>query len=134
MIARVRISREGVTRKREHKRISLRLWNPSVLNLWWQLCESISVIVRTTKPKKLHVKMWNSNNSWFWCWHGSGRSTGEGIGYPLQYTWASLVAQLVNNPPAMREAWVWSLGCEDPLEKGRLPQSSILARDFQGVT
>ena len=32
---------------------------------------------------------------------GSGRSAGEGIGYPLWYSWASLVAQLVNNPPAM---------------------------------
>ena len=37
---------------------------------------------------------------------GSGRSTGEGIGYPLQYSWASLVAQLVKNPPAMLETWV----------------------------
>ena len=37
---------------------------------------------------------------------GSGRSTGEGIGYPLQYAWASLVAQLVKNPPAMQETWV----------------------------
>ena len=37
---------------------------------------------------------------------GSGRSTGEGIGYPLQYYWASLVAQLVKNPPAMQETWV----------------------------
>ena len=37
---------------------------------------------------------------------GSGRSAGEGIGYPLQYSWASLVAQLVKNPPAMWEAWV----------------------------
>ena len=37
---------------------------------------------------------------------GSGRSAGEGIGYPLQYSWASLVAQLVKNPPAMRETWV----------------------------
>ena len=37
---------------------------------------------------------------------GSGRSAGEGIGYPLQYSWASLVAQLVNNPPAMWETWV----------------------------
>ena len=34
---------------------------------------------------------------------GSGRSPGEGLGYPLQYSWASLVAQLVKNPPAMRE-------------------------------
>ena len=40
---------------------------------------------------------------------GSGRSTGEGIGYPLQYYWASLVAQLVKNPPAMWETWVQSL-------------------------
>ena len=37
---------------------------------------------------------------------GSGRSTGEGIGYPLQYSWATLVAQLVKNPSAMRETWV----------------------------
>ena len=50
---------------------------------------------------------------------GSGRATGEGIGYPLQYSWASLVAQLVKNPSAMWENWVWSLGWEDPLEKGK---------------
>ena len=47
-----------------------------------------------------------------------GRSAGEGIGYPLQYSWASLVAQLVKNPPAMQETWVQSLGLEDLLEKG----------------
>ena len=51
--------------------------------------------------------------------HGSGRSPGEGIGYPLQCSWAFLVAQLVKNPPAMRETWVQSLGWEDPLEKGK---------------
>ena len=44
---------------------------------------------------------------------GSGRSPGEGIGYPLQYSWASLVAQLVKNPLAMWETWVQSLGWED---------------------
>ena len=49
---------------------------------------------------------------------GLGRSTGEGTGYPLQYSWASFVAQLVKNPPAMRETWVQSLGWEDLLEKG----------------
>ena len=49
---------------------------------------------------------------------GSGRSAGEGIGYPLQYSWATLVAQLVKNLPAMQETWVCSLGWEDPLEKG----------------
>ena len=37
---------------------------------------------------------------------GSGRSTGDGIGYPLQYSWASLVVQLVKNPPATQEIWV----------------------------
>ena len=56
-----------------------------------------------------------------------GRVTGEGIGYPLQYSWASLVAQLVKNPPAMREPWVRSLGWKDPLEKGKATHSNILA-------
>ena len=45
---------------------------------------------------------------------GSGRSAGEGIDYPLQYSWASLVALLVKNPPAKWEIWVRSLGWEDP--------------------
>ena len=58
---------------------------------------------------------------------GSGRSAGEGIGYPLQYSWASLVAQLVKNPPAMWETWVWSLGWEEPLEMGKATHSSIMA-------
>ena len=58
---------------------------------------------------------------------GSGRSAGERIGYQLQYFWASLVAQLVKNPSAMRESWVQSLGWEDPLEKGKAIHSSILA-------
>ena len=58
---------------------------------------------------------------------GSGRSTGEGIGYPLQYSWVSLMAQLVKNPPAMQETWVLSLGWEDPLEKVMATHSSILA-------
>ena len=47
--------------------------------------------------------------------------------YPLQYFWASLVAQLVKNPPAMQETWVQPLGWEDPLEKGMATRSSILA-------
>ena len=57
----------------------------------------------------------------------SGRSPGEGIGCPLQYSWASLVAQLVKNLPIMRETWVRSPGWEDPLEKGKATHSSILA-------
>ena len=58
---------------------------------------------------------------------GLGRSAGEGIGYPLQYSWASLVAQRGKNPPVMQETWVRSLGWEDPLEKGKATHSSILA-------
>ena len=58
---------------------------------------------------------------------GSGRSLGEGIGYPLPYSWASLVTQLVKNPLATWETWVRSLGWDDPLEKGKTTHSSILA-------
>ena len=56
---------------------------------------------------------------------GSGRFSGEEIGYPLQYCWASLVAQLIKNLPAKRETWVQSLGWEDPLEKGIATHSTI---------
>ena len=50
---------------------------------------------------------------------GSGRSPGEGIGCPLQYSWASLVVQLVKNLSTMQETWVWSLSWEDALEMGK---------------
>ena len=58
---------------------------------------------------------------------GSRRSPEEGIGYPLQHSWVSLVAQLVKNPPAMRETWVRSLGWEDSLKKVTATHSSMLA-------
>ena len=58
---------------------------------------------------------------------GLGGSPREEIGYPLQFSWASLVAQLVKNPPTMWEAWVRSLGWEDPLEKGKATRANILA-------
>ena len=64
---------------------------------------------------------------------GLGRPPGEGIGYPLQYLGASLVAQLVKNMPAMRETWIRSLGREDPLEKGKATHSSILAKKIPGT-
>ena len=63
----------------------------------------------------------------------SGRYTGEGIDYPLQCSWASPVAQLVKNPPAMRETWVRSLGWEDAQEKGQATHSSILGWRFRGL-
>ena len=58
---------------------------------------------------------------------GAGRLAGEGIGYTLQYSWASILAQLVKNPPVMQETLVHSLGWEDPLEKGKATHSSILS-------
>ena len=57
---------------------------------------------------------------------GSGGSAEEGIGYPLQYSWASLVAQLVKNLPITQKTWVQSLCWEDPL-KGMATHCSILA-------
>ena len=56
-----------------------------------------------------------------------GRSLGERIGYPLQYSWASLVAQTVKNLLAMQDTQVQSLGWEDLLEEGMATYSSILA-------
>ena len=52
---------------------------------------------------------------------------GEGIGYPLWYSWVSLVDQMVKNPPAMWETWVQSLGWEEPLKEGMATHSCILA-------
>ena len=63
----------------------------------------------------------------------SGRFAREGIGCPFQDSWASMVAQLVKNPPAMWETWVWSLGWDGPLEKGKATYSSILAWRIPGL-
>ena len=57
-----------------------------------------------------------------------GKFPGEGTGYPLQPSWDSLMAQMVKNLPAMQETWAWSLGREDPLEKGMVTHSSSLTR------
>ena len=61
---------------------------------------------------------------------GQERSPGEGISYPLQYSWAFLVTQIVKNLPAMQKTWVWPLGKESPLEEGMATHSSILAWRF----
>ena len=65
---------------------------------------------------------------------GLGRSTEGGIEYPLQYFWASFVAQLVKNPPAMGKIWVWSLGWGDPWRRERLSTPVFWPREFQGLT
>ena len=54
-------------------------------------------------------------------------SAGEGISYAYQYSWTSLLSQLLKDPPAIPETWVPFLGWEDPLEKGKSTHSSILA-------
>ena len=64
---------------------------------------------------------------------GSGRSPGEGIGYPLQYSWVSLVAQLVKNPPAMQETWVPSLGWKIFWRRERLPTPGFWPGEFHGL-
>ena len=67
----------------------------------------------------------------------SGRSAREGIGYPHQYSWASLVTQLVKNPPAIWETWVQSLGCDlgmIPRRRERLPiPESGLENSMDGI-
>ena len=64
---------------------------------------------------------------------GLGRSPGEGIDYPLQYSWASLVAQTVKNLLAIWEIWIWSLGWEDPPGEGNgKPTLVFLLGEFQG--
>ena len=57
----------------------------------------------------------------------SGSSPADGVGYPLQDSWAFMVAQMVQNPSAMWETWVLSLDWEDPLEEGMATHSRILA-------
>ena len=64
---------------------------------------------------------------------GSGRSPGEGIGYPLQYSWASLVAQTVKNLSAVQETRVQFLGREDPLEKGMATTPVFWPRELHGL-
>ena len=64
---------------------------------------------------------------------GLGRSTGERIVYLLQYSWASLMAQLVKNPPAMRETWVQSLDWEDSLDREQLSTLVVWPGEFHGL-
>ena len=92
----------------------------------WDFTVPINPWLRVT-PRIIKGFPYSSVDKESTCNAGDPGSIGEGIGYPLQYSWASLVSQLVKNPPAMRETWVWSLGWEDPLEKGKATHSSILA-------
>ena len=60
---------------------------------------------------------------------GSGRSAAEGTGYPLQYSWASLVAQLIKKPPAMQETWFGKI----PWRREWLHTPVFWPREFHGL-
>ena len=78
-------------------------------------------------PGKLSCEESTCNAGDFVLMPGSGSSTGEGIGYPLQYSWASLVAQRVKNLPAMWETWVRSLDWKDPQRRTWQPTPVFLS-------
>ena len=101
--------------------------NNSFLELVWPVDTETACVVEKAWPGFPHSSVGKESACHAGLFSGLGRSTGEGIGYPFQYSWASLVAQLVKNPPVMRETWVRSLGWEDALKKGKATHSSILA-------
>ena len=91
-----------------------------------QYCCLVSKLLHHPKRGSPPIKQSFAITLWF-DQPGLGGSPGEGIGYPLQYLQASLVAQMVKNLPTMQETWVRSLGWEDTLEEGMATHSSILA-------
>ena len=84
------------------------------------LASQVALVVKNLPANAGHIRDLGSIPGWGRCPGGENDNT-------LQYSWASLVAQLVKNPPAMWDIWVRSLGWEDPLEKGKATHSSILA-------
>jgi len=89
------------------------------------VCQNLFQLLLFSREKESRLIVWQRR----WGGRVEGlRSPREGIGYPLQYSWASLVAQLVKSLPAMWETWVRSRGWEDPLEKGKATHSSIQTR------
>ena len=102
--------------------VLLQKYSP-VLGLFWFLtCPHHSSSPHSSVGKESTCNAGDPSSS-----HESGRSAEEGIGYPLQYSWASLVAQLVKNSPAIQETWVQFLGWEDSLEESMTTHFSILA-------
>ena len=87
------------------------LWSPSLL--WEQ------VVMHVGFPGSSACKE-------SFCNAGVSSSIGERRGYPFQFSWPFLVAQIVKNPPALWETWVPSLGWKDPLEEGMQPTPVFL--------
>ena len=101
-------------------KISLRGYTNILKLIWWWL-HNFEGFPGSSGGKESSCNIGDSSSI-----PGSGRSPGEGIGYPLQYSWASLVAHTVKNLPAMWETWDRSLGWKDPLEEGIATCSNIL--------
>ena len=97
----------------------------------WLFCDSMDCSLKFPDSSVGKESACNAGDSSSTPW--LGRSAGEGIGYPLQYSWASPMAQLVENSHAMWETWVWSLGWGDPLEKQKATHSSIWPGEFHGL-
>ena len=105
----------------------------------WSSCEAICI---SDQPYFLYLKSSNASLAFLGSSAGNesacstgdhssipgyGRSPGEGVNYPIQYSWASLVAQMVKNSSAFRETWVRALSWEDPLEEDMATHSSVLS-------
>ena len=105
-----------------------KIWNTDNIKCWWpNEATEINYFILGVFPDSSVGKETTFNSEDPGLIPGLGRPPGDGIGYLLQCSWASVAAQLVKNPPAMRETWVWSLGWKDPLETGKATYSSILA-------
>ena len=98
-----------------------------LMDIEFQFCKMRRDTERMSFPGRSAGKESASNAEGTGSLPSSGSSPGEGTGYPLQHSWASLVAQKVKNLPAMRETLLRSLGWEDPLEEGMANHFSILA-------
>ena len=104
-----------------------RLFSSSLLSAIKDGIICISKVVQIGFPRSSDGKESSCNAGDPGSIHGSGISTGEGIGYLLQYSWAFLVAHLVKNPPTIRETWLLPLDWEEPLNNGTDTHSHILA-------
>ena len=113
-----------------HTRISARIYCPRIRKPWGQK-KIFSIIphILTAQLVKNPSAIQETPSSIL----GLGRSSGEGIGYPFQYSWASLVAQLVKNPPAMWETWVRSWVGKMPWRRERLPTPLFWPGEFEGL-
>ena len=109
------------------KHLTVYIWVPLWVNLWVRSWNWVTISACFGFPGSSPGKESACNAEDPGSIPGLGRCPGEGIGYPLQDSWASLVAQTVKNPPAMWQIWVRYLGQEDPLEGGLATHSSILA-------